>query len=139
VADLDGDVSISRAHFTDIDPVGHQIPGAVESVVSAGATVDGARNIFGSLRLRYFGPRPLIGDDTVRSRATSLLNVEAGYRIGKNMKVAFEIFNLLDAKDSDVDYYYASRLIGEPAAGVGDIHFHPALPRTARLHLMVGF
>jgi hypothetical protein len=25
------------------------------------------------------------------------------------------------------------------AAGVNDIHFHPALPRTARLTLRVGF
>ena len=136
---FDGDVSISRAHFTDIDPIGDQIPGAVESVVSAGATVDSVRNIFGSLRLRYFGPRPLIEDNTVRSKATGLLNVEAGYRIGKNMKIAFEAFNLLDARDSDIDYYYASRLVGEPAADIDDFHFHPALPRTARLHLIVGF
>jgi hypothetical protein len=49
------------------------------------------------------------------------------------------VFNLLNAKDSDIDYFYASRLSGEPLGGVDDIHFHPALPRTARVLLIVGF
>ena len=49
------------------------------------------------------------------------------------------MFNLLNARDSDIDYYYTSRLPGEPADGVEDIHFHPTLPRTARLSLIVGF
>ena len=55
---FDGDVSVSRAHFTDVDPVGDHIPGSVETVVSAGATVDSLHHVFGSVRLRYFGPRP---------------------------------------------------------------------------------
>jgi hypothetical protein len=46
---------------------------------------------------------------------------------------------LRNAADSDSDYFYASRLLGEPAGGVNDIHFHPALPRTARLTLTFGF
>ena len=50
-----------------------------------------------------------------------------------------DLFNLLDAKDSDIDYFYESRLPGEPAGGVEDVHFHPALPRTARVNLVVTF
>ena len=46
---------------------------------------------------------------------------------------------MLDASASDIDYYYVSRLRGEPAGGVNDIHLHPTLPRTARLNLIVGF
>jgi hypothetical protein len=49
------------------------------------------------------------------------------------------VFNLLNAADSDVDYYYASRLIGEPVGGIEDVHFHPTLPRTARATLRVDF
>jgi len=30
-------------------------------------------------------------------------------------------------------------LPGEPLEGVNDIHFHPAVPRTARVSLVVGF
>ncbi len=40
---------------------------------------------------------------------------------------------------SDIDYYYVSRLPGEPAAGMADIHTHPTLPRTARVSLHLGF
>ena len=131
--------SWSHAHFTDDDPAGDHIPGAVATVVSAGATVDSLRNVFGSVRLRYFGPRPLIEDNSVRSKATSLVNLEAGYKLAKNVRLALDVFNLFDAQDSDIDYYYASRLPGEPAGGVDDIHFHPTLPRTARVNLIVGF
>jgi hypothetical protein len=136
---FDGDVSWSSAHFTDFDPVGSDIPGSVETVISAGATIDTIHNLFGSLRLRYFGPRALIEDDSVRSKATSLLNFEGGYRFSKNVKLAVEVFNLLNAKHSDIDYFYTSRLPGEPLDGVDDIHTHPTLPRTARVNLVVGF
>jgi outer membrane receptor protein involved in Fe transport len=135
---FDGDLSWSRAQFTAFDPAGPYVPEAVGTVVSAGATIDTFHKTFGSLRWRYFGPRTLIEDNSVRSNATSLLNLQAGYRIAKNARIALDVFNLLNARDSDIDYY-ASRLPGEPAAGVNDIHFHPTLPRTARLSLILGF
>ena len=136
---LDGDVSWSNARFTDIDPVGDRIPGSVTTVISGGVTLDSLHNVFGSIRLRDFGPRALTEDDSVRSKATSLINLQLGYRLARNLKIGVDVFNLLDARDSDIDYYYTSRLPGEPAGGVDDIHFHPTLPRTARVSLMVGF
>jgi outer membrane receptor protein involved in Fe transport len=136
---VDGDVSLSRAHFTDVDPAGDRIPGSVESVVSLGGTIDGVRNVFGSVRLRYFGPRPLVENDAVRSAATTLINLEAGYRITKGVRLALDVFNLLNARQSDIDYYYRSRLPGEPPGGIADDHFHPALPRTARINLEFAF
>jgi hypothetical protein len=136
---FDADLSISRARFRDDNSAGPYVPGAVETVVSAGATVDSLQNLFGSLRLRYFGPRALVEDNTVRSRSTGILNAEAGYRLSPKVRIALDLFNLLDAPDSDIDYYYVSRLPGEPLGGIADIHSHPALPRTARLALMIGF
>jgi hypothetical protein len=50
-----------------------------------------------------------------------------------------DVFNLLDAKVSDVDYSYASRLPGEPAAGAGDVHFHPVEKRSLRLGVTTTF
>ena len=94
---LDGDVSVSHARFTDADPAGDHIPGAVATVISAGVTLDSLRNVFGSVRLRYFGPRPLIEDDSVRSKATSLVNLEAGYKFSKNSSSRVDVFNLFDA------------------------------------------
>jgi outer membrane receptor protein involved in Fe transport len=135
----DFDLAISRARFTDADPAGDRIPGAVTAVLSGGLTVDSIRNVFGSIRWRHFGPRPLIEDDSVRSEATSLFNLEAGYRVTPTVRIALDVFNLFDAKRSDIDYFYSSRLPGEPDGGIDDIHLHPTLPRTARLGVIVGF
>jgi hypothetical protein len=50
-----------------------------------------------------------------------------------------DAFNLLDAAASDIDYFYTSRLPGEPLDGVDDIHTHPTLPRTLRASVRVRF
>jgi outer membrane receptor protein involved in Fe transport len=136
---FDGDLTWSHGRFTDDDPVGMMIPGSVQTVVSGGVAVDDIRKIFSSARLRYFGPRPLVEDDSVRSRATTLVNLQAGYKLADNIRLLVDVFNLLDAEDSDIDYFYESRLPGEPVGGVADIHFHPTLPRTVRLNLKVTF
>ncbi|HEY7290071.1 MAG TPA: TonB-dependent receptor [Vicinamibacterales bacterium] len=136
---FDADVSWSRARFTDFNPVGNYVPEAVGTVVSAGATLDSYRKCFGSVRWRYFGPRALVEDDSVRSAPTSLVNLQAGYRIAPKIKMALDVFNLFDAADSDIDYYYVSRLPGEPLSGIDDIHTHPTPPRTARMNLIVSF
>jgi outer membrane receptor protein involved in Fe transport len=135
---FDADIAWSKARFTDPDPAGDYIAGSVGTVIAAGVTLDSVRHAFGSVRLRYFGPRALIEDDTVASKATSLVNLEGGYRLSKNVKLLVDIFNLCNADDSDIDYYYASRLPGEPLDGLNDIHLHPTLPRTARLNLVIG-
>ena len=115
------------------------ITSAVATVVSAGATVDSVRGVLGSVRWRYFGPRALIEDDTVRSKATSLVNLTAGYKFTSSVRLALDVFNLFNQADSDIDYFYTSRLPGEPAGGIDDFHIHPAAPRSARLNLIVGF
>jgi len=43
------------------------------------------------------------------------------------------MLNALDAEGSDIQYFYASRLAGEPAGGIEDIHSHPVEPRQPRL------
>ena len=136
---LDADASLARARFRDDHPDGRFVPGAVERVLSAGAMVDGERALFGGVRLRHFGPRALREDGGVRSAASSLINLSAGYRLTGSAKAVVDVFNLLDARHSDIDYFYVSRLPGEPESGIGDVHFHPALPRAARASLVIAF
>jgi hypothetical protein len=136
---LDADLSFSRARFTDDDPAGQSIPGALDRVISAGMTVEPDHPVFGSVRLRHFGPRPLVEDNSVRSDSTTLVNAEIGYQVSDRFRLIGELFNLFDARVSDIDYYYTSRLPGEPLAGVDGVHTHPAPPRTARLGLRVSF
>ena len=133
------DLSLSRARFSDFDPAGDFIPGALDRVIAGAFTVTPARRVFGSLRLRHFGPRPLIEDNSVQSKATTIWNGEIGVRINERFDVVLEAFNLLNSEVSDIDYFYTSRLPGEPADGVDGIHFHPSIPRTARVVLNVDF
>lgn len=129
---IDFDVTWARARFTDDDPSGDRIPGALERTIAAGISYDEG-DIFASLRLRYFSAAPLIEDNSVRSASSSLVNARIGYRFDNGLSLALEGFNVFDEEDSDITYFYASRLPGEPADGIEDIHFHPAVSASARL------
>jgi outer membrane receptor protein involved in Fe transport len=74
----------------------------------------------------------------VRSRPSTIVNLASAVKLGKQLQLSLEVLNLFDAQVSDIDYYYASQLKGEPAP-VNDIHTHPAEPRTVRLGLRVSF
>jgi outer membrane receptor protein involved in Fe transport len=135
---LDADFSFSHARFRDDDPAGDYIPGSIESVIAAGITYRAECGFFASLRLRYFGPRPLIEDDSVRSDSTILLNGKLGYQINKTWTVSAEVLNILDRTDHDIDYYYESR-VTPAAAAVEQIHFHPVEPIQARFAVTARF
>jgi hypothetical protein len=85
-----------------------------------------------SVFVRYFGPRPLVEDGSVRSSSSTMLNAQVSWKPAAWLKLTLDVFNLLDAQVDDITYFYASRLRGEPAAGVEDIHFHPAESRGVR-------
>jgi len=136
---LDLDLSLSKARFTQDDPVGNYIPGSIERVASFGMTVPNYQDWFGAFQWRYFGPRPLIEDNSVRSQSTILAYLRVGKYIEPKLSLHLDVFNLFNRKGSDIDYYYASRLAGEPPEGVNDVHFHPMEPRTFRLTLVAKF
>ena len=134
---FDANVAWSQARFTSPDPnpaaTGDRIPGAIETAISAGATIHELGRWTASLWLRYFGPRPLIEDGSVHSSASTVVNGQVRCRLTSSATLSFEVLNLLDARVDDISYFYASRLRGEPAAGVEDVHFHPVERRTARV------
>jgi outer membrane receptor protein involved in Fe transport len=129
---IDADYAVSSARFTDRDPGGDRIPGAVNSAASLGMSVNLPSGWFGGLRARRLGSASLIEDGSVRSPASTLLNAEIGRRVGRDWRVAVGVYNLLDERANDITYFYESRLPGE-AAPVEDFHFHPAEPRTVRV------
>jgi hypothetical protein len=135
---VDADLAFARARFSNADAAGARIPGAVEGVASLALAVDHVGPWFGALQLRYFGPRPLVEDNSVRSRATTTLNGRIGYRLGQHLTLALEGFNLGNRRDSAVDYFYASRLKDEAAASE-DLHFHPIESRAFRATLSSAF
>ncbi len=136
---LDFDLAYTRARFTNLDPVGNFIPGAPAWVASGGITFGQQTGWFGALRARYFGPRPLIEDDSVRSQSSLIVNARAGYRFDNGMRLQLDVLNLFNAQTNQIEYYYLSRLPGEPIDGVADRHVHPAEPLAVRLTLAATF
>ncbi|MBA2434550.1 MAG: TonB-dependent receptor plug domain-containing protein, partial [Chthoniobacterales bacterium] len=130
---LDADIALAKGRFTDPGPEGDKIPGAIPLSVAAGVAIDLPNGWFGSLRGRYFGPRPLIEDGSVESNESLIFNARIGYRFKKpEIEVALQVLNVFDADDNDIEYFYASRLQGEPAGGVEDIHLRAVEPRAVR-------
>ncbi|GAC1658662.1 MAG: hypothetical protein NVS9B12_11240 [Vulcanimicrobiaceae bacterium] len=143
----DLDYATAKSVFTNFDPVGNLVPGSIKDVLTFGATIDRAKT-YGSIRLRYFGPRPLIEDGSVFSHPTTTVSVQGGFKTGPYTKIGFDIFNLLGANASDIDYYYSSSIPSDPAytkpgyagpcpiaacgVGVADVHFHPIERRLIR-------
>ena len=136
---IDVDYALARARFSDIDASGNQIPGAIRGVGKLAVAVDNIGPLFASMQWRYFGKRPLIEDNSVQSDHTVTLNGQIGYKIGKNVRMIVQGFNLLNTQAHSIDYYYTSRLPGEPAAGLNDVHFHPIESRSFRVNLVANF
>ncbi|MBG9388586.1 TonB-dependent receptor [Caenimonas sp. DR4.4] len=135
---LDADFAISRSRYTQDDAAGNFIPGSIEKVVSLGVTIVDRGPWSGSVQLRYFGPRPLVEDNSVRSSSTVLTNARVAYKLDAKTRVALDVFNLFNRKASDIDYYYDSQLRGE-ASPVTDRVFHPVEPRAFRVTLTHNF
>ncbi len=137
---IDADLALSRARFTRTDATvpGRYIPGAIDRTLSAGAAWDSGGTWSGGARLRYFGPRALVEDNSVRSKGSTIVNLQGSYHFNKAARLTLDVLNAFDSKVSDIDYLYESQLAGE-AAAVNDIHTHPAEPRTLRLTLRMAF
>jgi hypothetical protein len=135
---IDADLAYAKSRARGVAPGQDRIPGAVEGIGQLALTVDQLGPWSGGLRLRYFGPRPLVEDNSVRSRATATINGRLGYDFGDGVQLDVEIFNIANRRDAAIEYFYASQLKDE-AAPAADVHFHPIEPRTFRLALVKRF
>ncbi|MGV1045035.1 TonB-dependent receptor [Limnohabitans sp.] len=135
---LDADLALTHARFVN----GDRIPNAVDSVASITATIKDIGPWSGSLQWRYLGSGALTEDNSVRSDPASTFNL----RISRSMRdltnrpsnVTIDVFNLLNTKVNDIQYYYATLLPGETAP-VNDKIVHPAEPRSIRVTYRTSF
>lgn len=129
---VDADIAFTGARYRDDLGAGTRIANSIASVVTAGVALGGNEGWFGSARMRYYGPQPLIEDNSVRAPSSITYNARLGWR-SRDWELALEALNLFDRENYDIAYSYTSRLPGEPAEGFDDVHFHPAEPLTFRL------
>lgn len=135
---LDADIALTHARFVS----GDHISNAIDSVASIAATVKDIGPWSASLQWRYLGSGALVEDNSERATPASTFNL----RLTRNMRdvisrtssLTLDVFNLLDAKVNDIQYYYASQLAGEPAP-VDDRIVHPAEPRSLRITYRMNF
>ena len=128
------EMSYTRSRFRDSDAAGDNIPGSIPLVISGGVTARSDNGWLGTARVRYFGQYPLIEDRSVKSDGSLLVNLRLG-REWRRIGLFVDLFNVFDSKDHDIDYFYASRLAGEPAEGVEDNHYLSFQPRSIRASL----
>ena len=129
---LEADLSWTHGRFQGNAPEGNRIPGAVPFVASGALSYAPSLGPFATLRLRHLGAYPLTEDNIVKSRGSTLVNLALGWR-WRRLHAQLDVLNALDAEDHDIDYFYASRLPGEPEAGLEDIHFKRLEPRQLRV------
>ena len=70
---------------------------------------------------------------------TIVVNARVGYAFTKRVRAQIDVFNLLNSNAHEIDYFYRSRLPGEPSEGVSDVHFHPVESRAVRATMTFTF
>lgn len=79
--------------------------------------------------MRHLGDRFADEDRRQTARGYTLFNVTARYRY-KAVEAFASVENLANVEWREAQFFFTSRLRGEPAEGVPDIHFTPGTPRT---------
>lgn len=134
---LDAEFAATQARFRDAGEF-DDIPLSIPWIFSGGVTLGREEGFFASVRARAFARRPLVEDGSVEGKSSFLVNGQVGYR-RKNWEIAVECLNLFDRDDNDIEYFYTSRLRGEPEEGVDDVHLHPTEPRIFRFRATYRF
>ena len=134
---IDAEYTKSRGRLSDLPNAANRIPGAIEEVI-AGGFVAKYKQTSLAMRLRHFGSYSLIEDNSVRADPLTVVNARLEYQIGR-IELAADLLNVFNAKDNEIEYFYASRLRGEPAGGIEDRHVRPIEPRQLRVSAKVTF
>lgn len=137
--EMQANLAWSRPRYSDHDPAGNAIANAVRKVAHLNFSLRRLGPWSGSLGMRYIGSAPLTEDGTVHSSPSLTAHLRMARKVSQGLELALDVLNLTDRRYNDISYFYTSRLPGEPAAGVADVHLHPAEPRTVRLTARFSF
>jgi len=136
--ELNADLAFSRPRYRTDDLAafglaGPYIADAPNFIYSAGLLIDNLGPWSGGLQWRRLGTHRLSdGDKNPIDPGYSEFNLDVGYALPHGLRLGGSVFNLFNGHDNAADYYYTSRLPGEPAAGLTGFQVHPLEPRSAR-------
>jgi outer membrane receptor protein involved in Fe transport len=128
----------SDARYVGVPDGEDFVPGALESAGELGVSAI-FPNWNAAARARYLGPHPLIEDNSVRGEETLLVNLRAAWTGFAGWEIYGELLNAFDSDAHDIDYFYATRLPGEPAGGIEGRNSRVVEPRQVRIGLKKTF
>lgn len=123
---LDGNYTASHARYRN----GDHIPNAFENAAAAGVSVvkDGWE---GSVRVRHLGPSPLVEDNSIRDKGSTVVNLRAARKF-EHLELYGDVLNVLGSRDKDIAYFYESYIPAFDAAPVEGRLSRVVEPRTVR-------
>lgn len=125
---LDGNYTWNHSRYDN----GDRIPNAFENAASAGAAVV-LDPWEASIRVRHLGPYPLVEDNSVRDKGSTVFNARAAWK-GKKIEIYGEVLNIFDSRDKDIAYYYESYIPSFDADGPVDGRLSRVIePRTFKI------
>lgn len=130
---LDANYTASRSRYNN----GDRIPNAFENAASAGisAVLD---RWSGSVRLRHLGPYPLIEDNSVRDKGSTIVNLRGAWK-PPHFEIFAELLNVFDSRYKDIAYAYESYIPGFDSAPVEARLSRVVEPRTFRAGVRYNF
>ncbi len=125
---FNGSLTWSRARFED----GASVPNAPELTAYGALLLRWPEGLTSQIQATYLGVRSL--DENLKAPAWVDIDLSERYRLPitlphGRMEAFLFVQNLLDTKWEQATFGFRSRLAGESASGVRDIHFVPGSPR----------
>jgi outer membrane receptor protein involved in Fe transport len=120
-----GNVTLTDSAFDN----GQAIPLAPRMTARADLTARLPWGLSASVAMRYVSNRYADESRQQIARGYTLFDLSARYRY-KNLEAFLSVENLANAEWREAQFFFESRLPGEPAGGVPDIHYTPGNPRT---------
>jgi outer membrane receptor protein involved in Fe transport len=120
-----GNVTLTDSAFDN----GQAIPLTPRMTARADLTARLPWGLSASAAMRYVSNRYADESRQQIARGYTLFDLSARYRY-KNLEAFLSVENLANAEWREAQFFFESRLPGEPAGGVPDIHYTPGNPRT---------
>ena len=128
---LDASYTASKARYDN----GDFIPNAFENAVAAGiAIISNGWEV--ALLVRHLALSPLIEDNSIRDRGSTIFNLRGAKRFG-HVDVYGDVLNLFNNRDKDIAYYYELFILGFDATPIDGRLSRVIEPRTLRIGLKV--
>lgn len=125
----------AKSRYLDLPRGANFIPGALKASGEIGISAIKDR-WNAAVRVRHLGPHALTEDGNSMGEATTLVNVRAGLTF-RRVELFADLLNLFDSRAHDVDYFYATRLPGEPAEGIEGFNSRVVEPRQLRVGMRI--